>query len=130
MAAPLDPLVTPLLFEAGLFAVSAVLGMGLQRLKASRGERLALVPVALALVLLVYAGRHLPMKGEVWLVLGPAVAFFIVIGYYAGAGRQSTRRPSMEQQIAELTGERDVDWDAMRPHRGLENMRDRHRPRD
>jgi hypothetical protein len=126
-----DPLGTALLFEAGLFAVATVLGMALHRLKGSRqSSRMALVPVMMALALLVYAGKHLPPSPSVWLVLAPATVFFIVIGWFAGAGRATTRRPSMEQQIAELTGESDVDWNAVRPHRGLDHLRDSRRHRD
>jgi hypothetical protein len=132
-ATPADPLSTTLLFEAGLFAVATVLGMTVNRLRATRGgggRGMALVPVMLALGLLVYAGKHLPATPALWLVLGPATVFFVVIGWYAGAGRTATRVPSMEEQIATLTGEADVDWDTLRPNRGLDHLRDTRRHRD
>ena len=125
--APVNPLFQPLLFEAGFLVVSAVLGMALFNLRAKRGSKPALIQVMLAGILMAYAWRRLPHLVEVWMLLAPASLFMVVLGHMAGAGWSASRRPSMEQQIEDLTGEH-VEWDELRPHRGLENMRNRNRP--
>lgn len=129
MTAPVSPLVQPLLFEVGFLAVSTVFGMAIYRMRSERGSKPGLVQAVLALAMMVYASRKLPSTWEVWLILAPAAVFFVVIGQLAAAGYKATRKPSMEQQIAELTGEH-VEWQDVRPDRGIEHLRDRNRRHD
>lgn len=129
MAAPVSPLIQPLLFVVGFLAVSTVLGMALYRMRSERGSKGGLVQAVLAIAMMVYASRKLPSSWEVWLILAPAAAFFAVIGQLAAAGYKSTRKPSMEEQISQLTGEH-VEWQDVRPDRGIEQLRDRNRRHD
>jgi hypothetical protein len=129
MATPLNPIIQPLLFEVGFLAVSTVLGMALYRMRSERGSKGGLVQAVLAIALMVYASRKLPSTWEVWLILAPAAAFFAVIGQLAAAGYKATRKPSMEEQIEQLTGEH-IEWGDLRPDRGIDHMRERNRRHD
>ena len=113
---PQQALFLPLIFEAAYLALMMVLGLACHNLRSGAKERRSIVLVVVAAMLAFYAARKLPVGAEAWIVLAPAGLFFLVMGYYAGVGIQAAHRPTMTEQIRELTGE-SADWEDLRPHR-------------
>lgn len=113
---PQRALFLPLIFEAAYLALMVVFGLACHNLRSGEKDRRSLMLVVVAGLLAYYATTRVPGGTEVWLVLVPAGLFFAVIGFYAGAGMKASHRPSMTEQIRELTGE-DADWSDLRPQR-------------
>lgn len=109
-------LTLPLLFEAAYLALAAVTGMAAFNLRRDPQNRRGAVLVVMAAGLAYYATRRLPSDPVLWLALVPLGLLFAGLGFYAGQGFSRPHRPSLEEQIAELTGE-EVNWADMRPDR-------------
>lgn len=109
-------LTLPLLFEAAYLALAAVTGMAAFNLRRDPQNRRGAVLVVIAAAMAYYATRRLPSDPVLWLALVPLGLLFAGLGFYAGKGFHRPHRPTMEEQIAELTGE-DVHWADVRPDR-------------
>jgi hypothetical protein len=105
-----------LLFEAGYLALAAVTGMAAFNLRRDPHNRRGAALVVIAAGMTYYATRRLPPDPVLWLALVPLGLLFVGLGFYAGKGFYRPHRPSMEEQIAELTGE-EVNWADVRPDR-------------
>ena len=114
--ATVDPVVLVLLFEAAFLALAAVTGMAFFNVTRDPHDKRAMVLVALAGGLTYYATRRLPHDPILWLGLVPLGALFAVLGFFAGKGFLHGRKPSMEEQIEQLTGEH-VEWSDLKPNR-------------
>lgn len=115
-AAPIAPIVLVMLFEAAYLALAVVTGMALFHMSRDVHNRRAAALVVISGALTYYATRRLPTDPMLWLGLLPIGLLFLVVGFYAGRGFHKPTRPSVEEQIAELTGE-DVSWSDLRPDR-------------
>lgn len=113
---PAPSLNSVLLVAAAFLALALVVGLGCFRLSRDPRNRRAAALVVVAGGLAYYAARRLPPDPLLWTVLAPVGILCAAAGFAAGKAFGRARTASLEDQIAELTGE-DVDWADMRPDR-------------